>query len=85
MGAMYNDGILTCLLDQACVDQLGHQVSCERTSLHVLRQRHYLLLEGLDLCILGLLLFFLFGSSLLVSLHLCMSPAPLAGDLQHVG
>ena len=82
---MHNHGLFTCLLDQAIVDQLGHQVGCERTSLHVLRQRHDLLLECLDLCILGLLLFFLLGSSLLVSLHLRMSPAPLTGDLQHVG
>ena len=85
MAAMHDELVLAGVLDQAGVDELAHHVCGESASLDVLGQLHHLLLEGMDLRILGLLLCLLLSSGLLVGLDLRLGAAPLGADLQHVG
>ena len=84
VAAMHDEFILAGVLDEASIDELTHHFGCESTSLGVFCQLHHLLLEGTDLCVLSLLLSLFLCSSLLVSLDLRLSAAPLRADLQHV-
>ena len=56
VGAVHDDGLLPSLLNQTTVDHLRHQIGSQLACLDVFGQLHHLLLEGMDLCILGLLL-----------------------------
>ena len=85
VAAMYDDGVLASLLDEAVVHELRHQVCCECSSLDVLLQLHDLLLESLDLDVLLRRVQLLLQLCLLVGPDLRHGAAPFAGGLQHVG
>ena len=84
MAAVYDELILAGVLNEAGVDELAHHVGGQLAGLGILGQLHHLLLQGVDLCILGILLGYLLSSSLLGSLNLCLGAASLGADLKHV-
>ena len=73
------------MLDNARVDHLLHKVRRRIAGLHVLLQRHHLLLQLMDLLDPRLIFGFLLLRRLLVCPDLSDGPSSLARHLEHVG
>ena len=73
------------MLDNARIDHLLHEVRRRIACLHVLLQRHHLLLEFMDLLNSGLIICFLLSRRLLVGADLGEGSSSLARHFEHVG
>ena len=82
--AVYDELVLTCMLDHTSANELLHHLSGQLTRLHILLELLDLFLHQLNLDIFLSIHLLLLELGLFVSLDLRPGSPPLRGGLQHV-
>ena len=77
--------VFTCLLDDAGLDELGHEVHGLLPSLILVPELLNLLLQILNMLLLGQHICLLVCGQLLISLNLCLGALSFAAHLEHIG